>query len=798
MNYEDKFIDYIEDTLQGEERKEFEAALENSTDLKAAFDSYKKVLEAEKALAGEAYSLSPNFSVKVMEQIEQDGAGFIKRIQMGFIEKSRRALTPVATVAVLLICLKLGTESGDQIYQPEVSSKDTREITQVEEANSKESDSFSASKEDEKKNVDSNNISDLDESALTLGLIVSEKTKRREGSFAGDKENAPNELSRSKSELAGSALKNEKKVPTKTNQIALNSQVQQPAVGRNRGAAKTQNLQGLKNSGSSLSIVTNSKVPSPGAGLGASAEEGVRLDAVGISVSQEVIVGDFEKARAQAEQKANDALREFRKSQRLGIPSTQQEILEKAYQGYQENYRTRTDVEAISTFGVDVDTASYSNARRYLERGTLPPKDAVRIEEFINYFSYNYPTQTDKPFSLSYEIGKSPLEQDRYILKLGIKARDTVHEEKPWNLVFLVDVSGSMSGGDRLGLVQKGLRLLTNKMRDGDKISIVTYAGNARKVLEPTGKSEASKILTAIDNLRAGGGTNGSSGIQMAYEAALAAKLSNGINRVIVATDGDFNVGVTSRNALIQMIEEKRRSGIFLTTIGVGAGNIKDATLEQLADKGNGNYFYLDGFKEARKVFETELGGTIDTVAKDVKLQVEFNPQHVASYRLIGYENRKLAKEDFSNDKIDSGEIGSSHTVTALYEIVLAGSELAKKLDTEYRYQKKPATKKPVLNEGLSNELGFLKIRYKEPTADNSKLLRFPLLRSELKDGEASEDFRFAAAVSYFGHLLRGSAYTGSYSFADIAKLAASATGKDSEGHRHEFVQLVKTAGSIK
>lgn len=464
------------------------------------------------------------------------------------------------------------------------------------------------------------------------------------------------------------------------------------------------------------------------------------------------------------------------------------------YIAYEENPRISTSQEPMSTFGVDVDTASYTNIRRYLANGQLPPPASVRIEELLNYFHYDYPSERERPFGLTYEIAPSPLESGRHLLRVALKSRELQEQTKPWNLVFLIDVSGSMAPENRLPLIQSGLRALVQKMTPNDKVSIVTYAGESRVALEATSVSDRERILSAISALHAGGSTNGASGIQQAYDIATRSFISGGVNRVVLATDGDFNVGVTSHTELVRLIEEKRRSGVTLTVLGVGNDNIHDGTLEQIANKGDGNYFYLDTLQEARRVLEQNIASTMEVVAKDVKLQVEFNPRYVAQYRLIGYDNRKLENNQFNDDSVDSGEIGSGHAVTALYEVTLTDSPLAN--DVSYRYRDGAPTPIPAPSDQFAGELGFLKIRYKAPESSQSQLLEFPLTRASVRatSTETTDDFRFAAAVSYFGHLLRNSKFVGSYSFNDIATLAEGARGSDRDGRRQEFIELVRNA----
>lgn len=467
------------------------------------------------------------------------------------------------------------------------------------------------------------------------------------------------------------------------------------------------------------------------------------------------------------------------------------------YGQYDENPRTNPLTTPLSTFSIDVDTGSYSNMRRFLSRGKLPPKDSVRLEEFVNYFDYNYESSSSQPFSVNFELAPSPLDREYHLLRVGIKARTIApNSEMGWNLVFLIDVSGSMNEPTKLPLVKESLKLLAASMRPIDRVALVTYAGSAGMVLDSTPGSERAKIDAAIDSLGAGGGTNGSGGIELAYQVAQRNMIKGSVNRVILATDGDFNVGVSSFDGLMSLIETKRKSGITLTTLGFGEGNIQERTMEQLANRGNGNYYYIDTFREARKVLETGLSATMQVVAKDVKLQMEFNPAVVKQYRLIGFDNRKLNREDFNNDAKDAGEIGAGHTVTALYEIVLTDSPLAKKLNDELRYRVETPTPAAEIR---ASELGFLKVRYKEPESEVSQPLSFPIAREILKSKEnASSDFNFAAAVAYFGEILRESQFVGSYTLDDVVAIARKNRGADEAGTRAEFIKLAEDARSLK
>jgi Ca-activated chloride channel family protein len=452
----------------------------------------------------------------------------------------------------------------------------------------------------------------------------------------------------------------------------------------------------------------------------------------------------------------------------------------------------------LSTFSIDVDTASYANVRRFLNEGRMPPRDAVRIEEMINYFSYRYPQpKGDDPFAASIEVADCPWNNGHRLVRVGIKGREIARDKRPpSNFVFLIDISGSMKPRERLPLIKQALRQLVKKMTENDRVAIVVYANNAGVRLESTSCSEKEKILEAIDELTAGGGTNGGDGIQQAYRMAEAHFIRGGVNRVLLCTDGDFNVGVTDQKQLVRMIQEKAKSGVFLTTLGVGTDNYKDALMQKLADKGNGNYHYLDTLEEAQKVLIDEMNSTLVTIAKDVKIQIEFNPARVNAYRLIGYEKRLLRKEDFNNDAKDAGEIGAGHSVTALYEIVPAGIEFESAVD-DLKYQRPAAEKLERYMNSSSPELLTLKLRYKQPDGDRSRLLECAVVDSGKHFSDASSDFKFAAAVASFGMLLRDSEFKGDTSYSAVLEQAEQAKGADENGYRAEFLTLVRKAREL-
>jgi Ca-activated chloride channel homolog len=454
--------------------------------------------------------------------------------------------------------------------------------------------------------------------------------------------------------------------------------------------------------------------------------------------------------------------------------------------------------DPVSTFSIDVDTASYAFVRRQINYGLLPQENAVRIEEMINYFDYDYvvPEDRTRPFQPTIAVYPTPWNSDSKLLHIGIKGYDIVPEEKPVsNLVFLIDVSGSMDDQDKLPLLKNSFRLLVNSLDEEDTVAVVVYAGAAGTVLEPTSVKEKGKILAAIDQMQAGGSTAGGEGIQKAYDLAEANFKKDGVNRIILATDGDFNVGIYDDEELKSFIDRKRKSGIFLSVLGFGQGNYNDALMQKLAQNGNGNASYIDNLNEARKVLVDEAGSTLFTIARDVKLQIEFNPKLIAEYRLIGYESRMLKREDFNNDKVDAGDIGSGHTVTAIYEIIPVGSK--GKLVDDLRYGSKE--KKEVGSELSDSEYAFLKIRYKLPDSEKSELITTSVskVNEYAQLDQVSADVRFAASVAAFGQVLRGGTYTDQFTYDNIIKLAESTVGNDKFGYRHEFLGLVRLAKSI-
>ena len=490
---------------------------------------------------------------------------------------------------------------------------------------------------------------------------------------------------------------------------------------------------------------------------------------------------------------ANDSMKEQSSGKKVvteeseAPPATSGET----YKGVADNQFYAAKADPLSTFSIDVDTASYSNLRRFVNSGKLPPKDAVRIEEMVNYFPYNYPQPSgDKPFSINTEVADAPWNPQHKLVQIGLQGKKIGMEQlPPNNLVFLLDVSGSMNEPNKLPLLKASLKLLINELRPQDKVAMVVYAGNAGLVLPSTSAKDKSKIIAALDKLEAGGSTAGGEGIIQAYKVARDNLIKDGNNRVVLATDGDFNVGTSSDDELVKLIEKERGSGVFLSVLGLGMGNLKDSKMEQLADKGNGNYAYIDSLAEAKKVLVKEFGGTLTTIAKDVKIQVEFNPNLVQGYRLIGYENRVLANSDFKNDKKDAGELGAGHAVTALYEVIPVG------VKTDFKFAQTNTTDVDKPTKLSADMIGQVNLRYKAPQANESQLLSSPI-GQQTKAG-ASENLKFAAAVAAYGMNLRNSPFKGNSNYSSILELANQAKGADLDGYRAEFIRLVESSKKI-
>jgi len=475
--------------------------------------------------------------------------------------------------------------------------------------------------------------------------------------------------------------------------------------------------------------------------------------------------------------------------QEVGLEAGRVEGNREAYQRIYENSFLSPRTAPLSTFSIDVDTASYSNVRRMIEDGYLPNPDAVRIEELINYFPYDYPTpEGEHPFSVNVEVGSAPWRPQHRLVRVGLKGVETLPEERrASNLVFLMDVSGSMNNEDKLPLLKQALHLLVQELDERDTVSIVVYAGASGLALPATRCDNSVAVHMALERLKAGGSTNGGAGIELAYRVAQDNFIEGGINRVILATDGDFNVGLSDDGSLVRLIEEKAETGVFLSVLGFGTGNLQDTKMELLADKGNGNYAYIDSVFEARKVLVDQMGATLETIAKDVKIQVEFNPAEVQAYRLIGYENRLLAAEDFNDDTKDAGEIGAGHCVTALYEVVPHGVELEIPGVDPLRYQ----TEGQVAGSALGGELLNLKLRYKRPEGATSTLLETPVVDTQADFQELSGETRFAAAVAGFGMILRDSKYKGDLTIEQVSRWARESAGEDVGGYRAQFIGLV-------
>jgi Ca-activated chloride channel family protein len=756
---EDRFQDLVDGALSDEETVTLIQEISSNEALRSSFESFKEIIRIESALSNETYELNENFVVKVMDALEsQEQLPFTRRV-IEMLTLNRRQVVGALTVCVVIsFGVYIAEHAPLSELPPTQSSANvevTTELSQITHSNDAQvSKSVGTALPQEPASLASSA-----KPALTLPPPPEKK-----GS-------SPAKVAQSGREpLANRSFETSAPADAEGDMVAGGS-APSVALGRKQEIVADESFGGSQ----------------PTARQSATRDE--------IAAERSLNLGEsatFERrapltsAASAKEQKE----KRFDIQDAAGSLTTSRELEKSASQSPLTN--------PLSTFSIDVDTGSYTNTRRALHEGHLPAPESVRVEEFLNYFDYNYPVQSSKPFALDYEIAPSPLVPEKYLLRLALAAKNTSRSDKPWNLVFLVDVSGSMAGSDRIDLLKRSLALLVAQMRPTDTVSIVTYAGSAGVLLDGgTGDAKA-RISSTIESLSTGGSTNGSGGITAAYQTAKKHLIPGSTNRVVLVTDGDFNVGTTSLDALKQLIAQQRDSGITLTTVGVGSGNFRDSTMEQLADVGNGNYFYLDSFTEARKIFETDLVGNMEVAAKDVKIQVEFNPQTVTQYRLIGYENRLLRREDFDNDRVDAGEIGAGHRVTALYELTLT-TPPASPHNLRYRTPSSSIPSSRDISVETSNELAFLKVRFKAPLGDTSELLEFPLLLSQVKTtaDEASVDFRFAAAVSYLGDLLRGNRNGANITFQQVATLAASNLGPDVNGYRREFVELVKNAGAL-
>lgn len=569
-------------------------------------------------------------------------------------------------------------------------------------------------------------------------------------------------------------------------------------------AVDTKSLNEVVVTGYGTRVHGNATMPAPKAKVARRAKDqsGYATGRVASTQNAPVMLADEEKAAGFAGDDGSGWGAPTYSPAPLNYPAKPEAGAGDTYAKIEENKFFDAKKDALSTFALDVDNASYTNVRRFLNEGQLPPRDAVRVEEMLNYFHYNYPTpaaSSPDPVRISTELAVCPWNPAHQLARIGIQAKKVETAQlPPANLVFLVDVSGSMDEADKLPLVTAGLKLLVKQLRPQDHVAMVVYAGAAGLVLPPTSGAQPQVILDALDRLHAGGSTAGGAGLRLAYSTARQYFKKEGNNRIILATDGDFNVGETSEAATEQLITEQRESGVFLTVLGCGRGNLRDSRMETLADKGNGNYAYLDNLDEAGRVLVAQFGGTLFTVAKDTKLQIEFNPARVANYRLVGYENRMLAAEDFNNDRKDAGELGAGHTVTALYEIVPVGS--AQPLIDPLKYQPTPWTAALTNNQKAAPataEVLTVKLRYKEPQGSTSKLITQPLTGAAADMARASTDFRFAAAVAQFGMLLRQSEQRGAATWASTATLAEGARGTDADGYRAELLRLVRLAEGL-
>ncbi|MDO5580089.1 MAG: von Willebrand factor type A domain-containing protein [Planctomycetia bacterium] len=778
-NTDPRITAYLLDELNPEEKTAFEEEISKNPDLQKELDSFRSTMETIKsALRNEPLPADSN-----APQISKD-ASFGK-------SRSSWSVRRWIAAALLVFLTVLGTSHWYSTQNKEA----VRLIVPIDEY--KKSDTVSAPG-DIKENVLPTSEIVQTEKQLTGSIKAtvkdSSKAQREDGADQIEGKPAPAPVLK-KDEAAKSKRENYKPgtVPTKPAKSAP-APASAPSVGMSMSSAP----------------MNAPESPSP------SFTDRDRMDGMAMGIMPQ----GKRKARGIIGNDSGNSVLSFRQERETEMNMYRQPPVPRFVSRSEEGYRPLPEKpfvspkeEQFSTFSIDVDTASYSNIRRFIKAGQTPPSDAVRIEELINYFKYDYPgpaKDSKEPFATNVEVASCPWAENHLLARIGIKGKEIPKEKRPpLHLVFLIDVSGSMSSSNKLPLVKRGLAELVEELRDGDEIAIVIYAGSARVHLKSTPGSETARILNAIDELRAGGSTAGAQGIQTAYEIARKQYKKGEINRIVLCTDGDFNVGTTDNNELEKMIEKEAKSGIYLSILGFGMGNYKDDRLSILSNKGNGNYGYIDSIAEARKLLVDQLTGTLITIAKDVKIQVEFNPNRVAGYRLLGYDDRRLAAEDFNNDKKDAGEIGAGHTITALYEIVPVGIAVpnagrvdepryAAKKD-ESKSQEKKENPSAESKEEFNDELMFVKLRYKLPEETKSSLLKSPVVYKKGTKSSASADFRFASAVALFGLILKESSYTNDADLDTAVALAKEALGKDcKDAWKNEFVDLVKQYRSEK
>lgn len=805
INFESQFLDYIENDLSASEREAFDNALHHDKGLRDSFEQYQKLLQIEETArvyqgsqVKEDVRLSEGIMFRVAREKELEARGLLRGLYDYWNNMSRPAIGALATAMVLIMVVKIGFDTPKGSLRPEYQENKVDPTALVEKYNV--APLFDKSEGE---------VQMIPPGYRAVEIEVPERNAVSGWVSPGSKVDVH--------------LQSSKGAPPET--ISRNAKV----LATESGSIRNEETSGIRSSevtvivpeGDARRLELAQQSGSLSLTMRGDADLG-KADALQITI--EDLLGRSEPSpRRKAsgaitihgkkwlvtttgelipfDQDGSDSTEESQKR----LPTAAEEgksppLLGGQLEGASERRLAQPFQQVaqvpLSTFSADVDTGSYSNMRRYIKGGSLPPASEVRTEEFLNAFTYSYPKPVgETPFSLAYELARSPFRSDRFLLKVGVQARDVKRASKGYGLVFLVDVSGSMNEPLKLSLVKNALSLLTQELQDTDEIALVTYSGTSRVVLPRTSGSQKSLILSRINSLRAGGSTNGESGIEMAYDLADGMKQRGLKTRVIMATDGDFNVGMSSLPELLELIRQKREGGTELTVTTFGSKELKDPTMEQLANQGNGNYYYLDSYLEAQSVFQKKLLGTLETVAFDVKFQVEFNPQFIKSYRQVGYENRSLQAKDFTNDAIDGGEIGSGHAVTVLYELELQPTVSSCTLDgTSFRYAEN--AKKSCRLSGPVGEIAFLKARYKRSLKENSREERRPIVLSDgsYQPSRASEDMQFASAVAAFGEYLKGER---AVTLEEILTMAKQGRGTDPLGERAEFIGLLEAARSI-